>query len=110
MGARTVFEVKDRNGSIFLYSHWGGDTKREDAIHALTQAKPRWGINDTTYAMRIFISQIVGDAWNDETGYGISAKHTFEEQFQPMVIDFEDNLVEYNNEVVSFKEFIGDHI
>ena len=110
MGARTVFELKDQSGSIFLYSHWGGDTKREDAIQALTEAKYRWGINDTTYAMRIFTSQIIGDSWNSETGFGISAKHIFEEQFQPMVIDFENNVVEYCDEVVSFKEFIGDHI
>jgi hypothetical protein len=108
MGARTVFEVKDQDGSIFLYSHWGGDTKREDAIKALTEAKHRWGINDTTYAMRIFISQIIGDTWDSETGFGISAKHTFEEQFEPMVIDFENNTVEYFDEVVSFKEFIGE--
>ena len=108
MGARTTFELKDHNGSIFLYSHWGGDTKREDAIKALAEAKYRWGINDTTYAMRIFISQIVGDSWDSETGFGISAKHTFEEQYDPMVIDFENNVVEYLDEVTSFQHFIGE--
>ena len=105
MGARTVFEVKDRDGSIFLYSHWGGDTKVEDAKSALTVAEPRW--MDTTYGMRIFISQIIGDYWNEETGYGISAKHTFEEQYDPMVIDFEDNTVTYLDETKSFTEFIS---
>jgi hypothetical protein len=104
MGARTVFEVKDRDGSIFLYSHWGGDTKKEDAINALKVAEPRW--MDTTYGMRIFISQIVGTAWDDETGYGISAKHTFEEQYDPMVIDFENQTVDYLDEVKSFEDFV----
>lgn len=108
MGARTVFEVKDQDGSIFLYSHWGGDTKVEDAIHALRKAEPRWGMHDTTYAMRIFISQIVGEAWNDETGYGISTKHHFEEQYEPMVIDFESNTVEYLEEVIPFKDFVSE--
>lgn len=107
MGARTVFEVKDQNGSIFLYSHWGGDTKVEDAINALRVAQPRW--NDTTYGMRIFISQIVGAEWDDETGYGISAKHTFEEQYEPMVIDFDNNIVTYLGEDRPFKAFIGDY-
>lgn len=105
MGARTVFEVKDRDGSIFLYSHWGGDDKFEDAKNALIKAEPRW--QDTTYGMRIFISQIVGTAWDDETGYGISAKHTFEEQYDPMVIDFETNTVEYLDETKSFKDFVA---
>jgi hypothetical protein len=105
MGARTVFEVKDRSGSIFLYSHWGGDTKVEDAIDALKKAEPRW--QDTTYGMRIFISQIVGTAWDDETGYGISAGHTFEEQYDPMVIDFETETVTYLDQDLSFREFVS---
>lgn len=105
MGARTVFEVKDRDGSIFLYSHWGGDTKFEDAVNALKEAEPRW--SDTTYGMRIFISQIIGDYWNSETGYGISAKSNFEEQYDPMVINFENQTVEYLDEIRSFKEFVG---
>jgi hypothetical protein len=104
MGARTVFEVKDQDGSIFLYSHWGGDTKLEDAIHALRKAEPRW--YDHTYGMRIFISQIIGDAWDSETGYGISTKHSFEEQYEPMVIDFGSKVVEYNDEVIPFKDFV----
>ena len=104
MGARTVFEVKDRSGSIFLYSHWGGDTKLNDAITALSLAEPRW--HDTTYGMRIFISRIIGLAWDSETGYGISAKNEFEEQYEPMVIDFETNLVEHNDQIYSFSQFI----
>jgi hypothetical protein len=104
MGARTVFEVKDREGSIFLYSHWGGDTKLEDAVAALVKAQPRW--SDTTYGMRIFISQIIGDAWDSETGYGISAKNVFEEQYAEMVIDFESQTVQYDGIGYSFTEFI----
>jgi hypothetical protein len=105
MGARTVFEVKDRSGSIFLYSHWGGDTKREDAIKALRIAEPRW--KDTTYGMRIFISRIIGNAWDSETGYGISAKNEFEEQYKPMVVDFETNTVEFDETTYSFEDFVS---
>ena len=104
MGARTTFGVKDRQGSIFLYSHWGGDSKVEDAVHALKMARPRW--NDTTYGMRIFISQIIGHSWDSETGYGISAKPVFEEQYAPMVIDFENGTVDYLYEIKSFEDFI----
>lgn len=104
MGARTVFEVKDQSGSVFLYSHWGGDNKKEDAIYALRAAEPRW--TDTTYGMRIFISRIIATDWDSETGYGISAKNVFEESYDPMVIDFESQTVDYKDEIFNFREFI----
>jgi hypothetical protein len=107
MGARTVFEVKDREGSIFLYSHWGGDSKLQDAVSALLYAQPRW--SDPTYGMRIFISRIIGNEWESETGYGISAKNVFEESYDPMVIDFENKTVDYQDNVYSFTEFIDNH-
>lgn len=107
MGARTVFEVKDRSGSIFLYSHWGGDRKLEDAVTALFKAEPRW--NDTTYGMRIFISSIIGDSWHGETGFGISAKNEFEESYEPMVIDFETNTVLFGDITYSFSDFVKQH-
>jgi hypothetical protein len=105
MGARTVFEVKDLKGSIFLYSHWGGETKVSDAMEALKKAQPRW--NDTTYGMRIFISQIIGESWNSETGYGVSTENNFEEQFEPMVINFGNKTVRYLDQVIPFQHFIA---
>lgn len=104
MGSRTVYELKDNNGSIFLYSHWGGDKKEFDAFWALKAAEPRW--SDKTYAMRIFISQIIGEQWHSETGFGISAKNVFEESFDPMVIDFDNQTVDYVGEVKSFRDFV----
>jgi len=107
MGARTVFEVKDREGSIFLYSHWGGESKLETAIQALAYAQPRW--TDTTYGMRIFISRVIGEDWSLETGYGISAKNVFEEGYEPMVFDFETRVVTYGESDYSFEDFIHNH-
>ena len=104
MGARTVFEVKDRSGSIFLYSHWGGESKLDDAVAALRKAEPRW--NDTTYGMRIFISQIINSDWDSETGFGISAKNEFEESYEPMVIDFETNIVTFGDIDYTFTDFV----
>ncbi len=30
MGSRTNFELKDYKGSVWLYSHWGGDSKANE--------------------------------------------------------------------------------
>ena len=107
MGARTVFELQDRNGSVFLYSHWGGDSKIHDAADALAKAMPRW--DDTTYGMRMFISQIIGADWDSETGFGISAKNNFEESYAPMIIDFETQVITFDDseQMLSFREFVN---
>jgi len=104
MGSRTVFEVKDQSGSLFLYSHWGGDSKLETAINALAKAEPRW--SDTTYGMRIFISSVIGNDWDSETGYGISAKNVFEEGYEPIVLDFGNHIVTHGEISYFFNDFI----
>lgn len=73
MGDRAVIGFKDTAKSVpvFLYSHWGGSDRYRDLQRALTAAQPRW--NDSAYATRIAISQIVENYWKDETGFGISA-------------------------------------
>ena len=73
MGDRAVIGFKaDKDAvPVFLYSHWGGSDRYRDLQRALTAAQPRW--NDSAYATRIAISQIVENYWKDETGFGISA-------------------------------------
>lgn len=104
MGARTNFELKDSQGSIWLYSHWGGDSKVRDLANALEVAKPRWG--DVPYAIRIVVSQIIGNDWNSETGYGLTSYFASEEQYEPISADFETNRIEYRGQLYSFDEFI----
>ncbi|NCW94744.1 MAG: hypothetical protein EBW79_07175, partial [Actinobacteria bacterium] len=67
MGDRIVYTIKqDKNLSVNLYSHWGGHDRFEALANALRAAEPRW--NDTSYATRIIVSQLIGDQWNEETG------------------------------------------
>lgn len=72
MGDRATFGFrKDKNSQpIWLYSHWGGVNRVHDLANAIEAARPRW--TDYHYANRIAISQIVGDDWSGELGYGIS--------------------------------------
>ena len=73
MGDRFVVGFRDTKDTppVWLYSHWGGSDRLELLAKAIKAARPRWG--DSAYATRIAISSIVGDSWNEETGFGITA-------------------------------------
>lgn len=111
MGARTYWEIRGYEGSpsTYLYNHWGGESKWEDTKKALEASQPRWG--DVSYASRIFISQIIGENWASETGYGIVADERgampFEEEYFAMTVDFGLNQIEISGMVMSFSEFLA---
>jgi hypothetical protein len=89
MGDRCVIGFKaDKDATpIFLYSHWGGADQHRDVQRAIAAASCR-AAADPAYATRIAISQIVGNNWGEETGFGISAGHnTF---CQP---DYEETMI-----------------
>ena len=109
MGARTTWEIRTNSHSaIYLYSHWGGESKWADTVSALQSAQPRW--SDPTYGARIFISQIIGKDWDLETNFGIAAGDVgavpFEESYFPMVIDFPSNTISAGAYFYTFAEFL----
>lgn len=106
MGARTNFELKDSHGSIWLYSHWGGDDKAFDLAYALKKAEPRW--SDSTYAMRIVLSQIIGENWNAETGFGLSTYESGEESYEPICVNFSTQTVTYDDVEYNYQDFIDE--
>jgi hypothetical protein len=112
MGARTTWAIKTEEGDavVWLYSHWGGDSKFEDTREALAKAEPRW--QDSTYGARIFISQIIGDQWDSETGFGITTGTLghipFEEEYDLVVVDFTTNTITYGRFEFSFEDFLAD--
>jgi hypothetical protein len=71
MGDRAVVGFRDNaeTPTIFIYQHWAGGDQIGILGRALEMSRPRW--RDDSYATRICISQIIGDAWNSELGYGI---------------------------------------
>jgi len=91
MGDRTntVFRMAD-GSDVVLYQHWGGHYMMHNLATALDAARSRW--NDETYATRIIISNLIGDEWNQEYGYGISTQIMDNEHNIP-VIDFSDHTV-----------------
>lgn len=74
-------------GTIVLYSHWGGTDLGLDLAAALKKAMPRWA--DPTYAARIIVSQMVGGDWASETGYGLLAGETSDNEHAILLVDLE---------------------
>jgi len=108
MGARTNFHFKQGDNFITLYSHWGGDSKMQDLAYAIDKARPRW--DDTSYATRIMISQLIGESWSNETGYGLFANSIGgEESYEHTVIDVDNKLVIIDGQSKSYEEFISYH-
>jgi hypothetical protein len=111
MGARTTWEIRTDadSPSIYLYSHWGGDSKWADTADALRNAESRW--YDASYGARIFISQIIGDQWNTKADFGITAGASgsvpFEESYFPILIDFSTRSVSVGNALYGFAEFVS---
>lgn len=72
MGDRIAFGFRAEKDEpvIWLYSHWGGASRYDDLANALNHAMPRW--DDVSYATRIAMSRLIGEDWNNETGYGVS--------------------------------------
>jgi hypothetical protein len=71
MGDRAVagFRTNSSEPTIFIYQHWSGYDQSEKLAKALEASRPRWG--DDSYATRIALSQMVGEEWSQELGYGI---------------------------------------
>jgi hypothetical protein len=108
MGARVVFNIKQEEGNyICLYSHWGEESALEDAAKAIAKAKPRWG--DDPYCARIIVSQIIGDEWDSETGFGLwVADEPFVDEGW-VLIDLQGQTVTAIDGTHSFEEFINYH-
>jgi hypothetical protein len=74
MGDRIVYTIEQSDGlTLNLYSHWGGYERFSSLANALNAARPRW--TDSSYCARIIVSQLIGDQWNDETGFGLWASN-----------------------------------
>ena len=111
MGARTNFHFKTDTGVITLYSHWGGDSKTTDLASALDAAMPRISMGDTSYALRITISQLIGDSWDSQTGYGIFVgPEGGEEQYEPITVNLINNTVEQVDGTHSITDYINYHL
>jgi len=87
MGDRANFGFKDSKGdTLFLYGHWAGAEMLHHLATAVAHAEPRW--NDEGYATRICISQLIGQEWESQTGWGLYVNHIADNEHKVPVIDW----------------------
>ena len=89
MGDRANFGFRDsKENIVFLYGHWAGHRMLQNLADAVQIAHPRW--NDEAYATRIAISQMIGDEWASETGWGISVNQLADNEHKVPIIDWKN--------------------
>jgi hypothetical protein len=97
MGDRANFGFVQPNGNtIVLYGHWAGHNMLGRLADAVIAARPRW--TDTSYATRIAISQLIGDQWNMETGWGLQVNERSDNEHKIAIVDFEQQTFSLHEE------------
>lgn len=108
MGARINFVLKvypKEQAHVTLYSHWGETNWRQDLAMALAKAEPRW--TDQNYGARIVVSQLIGEDWDKETGYGLFTSVDGEDLGDTtVVVDFTNQTVNDTGNEHSFGAFV----
>lgn len=91
MGDRANFGFVQPNGhTIVLYGHWAGQNMLANLADAIAKARPRWG--DSGYATRIAISQLVGNAWDGELGWGLYVNEIGDNEHHIAIVDFQQQI------------------
>jgi hypothetical protein len=89
MGDRANFGFRDsKDNVVFLYGHWAGHNMLQNLADAVQIARPRW--TDESYATRICISQMIGEDWAQETGWGISVNQLADNEHKVPIIDWKN--------------------
>ena len=97
MGDRANFGFVQPNGNtIVLYGHWAGHNMLGRLADAVIAARPRW--TDSSYATRIAISQLIGDQWNMETGWGLQVNERGDNEHKIAIVDFEQQTFSLHEE------------
>lgn len=113
MGDRANFGFKTDGHTLYLYGHWAGRDMMANLARALDKARPRW--DDTPYAIRICVSQLIGEQWQQVTGWGLSIDEISDNNNDIPVVDFEHDLVVIDEgggyySVFHLDEFITKHL
>ena len=87
MGDRANFGFKQSSGdTLYLYGHWAGHDMLNNLAHSVLEAESRW--SDPSYATRIVISNLIGEDWKSETGWGLSVDRILDNEHKIPVINW----------------------
>ena len=103
MGDRANFAFVQPNGNtIVLYGHWAGHNMLANLAEAVAKAQSRW--SDPAYATRIVVSQMIGDGWGFETGWGLHINEIGDNEHKIPVIDWTQRTFSLHEEDSFFNE------
>ena len=103
MGDRANFVFVQPSGeTIVLYGHWAGHNMLEHLGEAVAKAQSRW--TDPSYATRIAISQMIGDGWGFETGWGLFINEIGDNEHKIPIIDWTQQTFSLHSEDSFFNE------
>ena len=104
MGDRANFVFVQPSGeTIVLYGHWAGHNMLERLGEAVAKAQSRW--TDPSYATRIAISQMIGDGWGMETGWGLQVNEISDNEHKIPVIDWLGQTMSLHEEDSFYNEY-----
>jgi hypothetical protein len=72
MGDRSNIVIEDRGERVYLYGHWMGSTSIGHVVHGLNSSRTA----DGSFLARIVFCSMLGRNTEGETGFGISASIT----------------------------------
>lgn len=104
MGDRAEIAVRSDDETVYLYSHWDGNSLINVLRAALVRGKSRW--DDPPYLTRIIFCEMVKDEISGLEGYGIWSSHQ-ESEHGLYLVDINNQKVDINGSVFSFQEFIS---
>lgn len=87
----TKSDKPEQQGSVFIYSHWGGgddinNSPLAQQIRSALERRERWG--DESYLARILFSEIIKDDIESDAGYGLCPSAWYcDEEFPRIVVD-----------------------
>ena len=94
MGDRANFGIRQSDGNtIFVYGHWAGEGMLARFANALDYTQNVGRIDDPAYGTRIIISQLIGEGWSSDLGWGITVNYIADNEHKVPVFDFADRTV-----------------
>ena len=106
MRDRRMVEIRARAGSLYIYTHWDGQSLPDIVNAAVQAAAPRW--DDEPYCCRILVDQITKSGRDMETGWGLMLTPNAEDSYnhdQPsIIVDLvrgETTIRDHDNEIVN---------
>jgi len=104
MGDRANIEFKEVNGGkLFFYTHWRGFEYMKSALKNALERNERW--DDDQYLARIIFCEVIKDAHDETTGFGLSTT-LCDNNNSIIEVDVKSQTVKIEEDIYSFQEFI----